>query len=188
MKKENAKGPIVLGRLPTCPALPPIEFAKAVKDSSVQLIDNRQMLAFGGGHIEGALNIGPRAELSIWAGWMLDPEKPIYLVLRQDTDLPEVQRQFIRVGYYKFGGYLLGGMEEWNNNALPIKSIAQMDVHDLNAAMPFKFWMFAHLANVRAGTSPDQLTSSCRNSNRKPSDWIKPGHWPFTVTAVIEPV
>jgi len=138
MKKENAKGPIVLGRLPTCPALPPIEFAKAVKDSSVQLIDNRQMLAFGGGHIEGALNIGPRAELSIWAGWMLDPEKPIYLVLRQDTDLPEVQRQFIRVGYYKFGGYLLGGMEEWNNEALPINSIVQIDVHDLNAAMPPK--------------------------------------------------
>ncbi len=38
---------------------------------------------FGGGHIEGALNIGPRAELSIWAGWMLDPKKPIFLVLQQ---------------------------------------------------------------------------------------------------------
>lgn len=136
MKKENAKGPIVLGRLPTCPALPPIEFAEAVKDRSVQLVDNRQMLAFGGGHIQGALNIGPRAELSIWAGWMLDPAKPIFLVLGQDTDLPEVQRQFIRVGYYKFGGYLLGGMEEWDNDALPITSMAQMDVHDLNAALP----------------------------------------------------
>lgn len=136
LKKENAKGPIVLGRLPSCPAMPPIEFAKAVKDSSVQLVDNRQMLAFGGGHIKGALNIGPRAELSIWAGWMLDPEKPIFLVLRQDTDLPEVQRQFIRVGYYKFGGYLLGGMEEWSNKALPISSLAQMPVQALNAALP----------------------------------------------------
>ncbi len=83
-------------------------------------------------------NIGPRAELSIWAGWMLDPEKPIYLVLRQDTDLPEVQRQFTRVGYYKFGGYLLGGMEEWNNEARPINSMYQMDVLELNAALPPK--------------------------------------------------
>lgn len=136
MKKENVRGPVVLGRLPTCPALPPKEFAEAVKESGVQLVDNRQMLAFGGGHIKGALNIGPRAELSIWAGWMLDPERPIFLVLRQDTDLPEVQRQFLRVGYYKFGGYLLGGMEEWNNHALPINSLAQMPVQELNAALP----------------------------------------------------
>ena len=71
----------------------------------MQLVDNRQMLAFGGGHIAGAMNIGPRAELSIWAGWMLDPEQPIFLVLPKDTDLPEVQRQLIRVGYTKFGGY-----------------------------------------------------------------------------------
>ena len=138
MKRENAKGPIVLGRLPTCPALPPIEFSKAVKDRSVQLVDNRQMLAYGGGHIAGALNIGPRAELSIWAGWMLDPEKPIFLVLRQDTDLPEVQRQLIRVGYYKFGGYLLGGMEEWNNDGFPFSSVEQMDVHELKANLPPK--------------------------------------------------
>lgn len=136
LKKENTKGPIVLGRLPTCPAMPPKQFAEAVKESNVQLVDNRQMLAFGGGHIKGALNIGPRAELSIWAGWMLDPEKPIFLVLGQDTDLPEVQRQFLRVGYYKYGGYLLGGMEEWSNKALPITRLAQMPVQDLNAALP----------------------------------------------------
>ena len=75
------------------------------------------MLAFGGCHIHVALNIGPRAELSIGAGWMLDPQKPILLVLGHDTDLAEVQRQFIRVGFSKFGGYLLGGMEEWDNKS-----------------------------------------------------------------------
>ena len=138
MKKENAEGPEVLGRLPTCPAMGPKEFEKAVSKGDAQLVDNRQMLAFGGGHIAGALNIGPRAELSIWAGWMLDPQKPIYLVLPKDTDLPEVQRQFIRVGYYKFGGYLLGGMEEWNNKGLPITSMAQMSVHELKEALPPK--------------------------------------------------
>ncbi|MHB8864245.1 MAG: MBL fold metallo-hydrolase [Pirellulaceae bacterium] len=136
MKKENAEGPVVLGRLPNCRPLPPQEFAEAVKENGVQLVDNRQMLAFGGGHIKGALNIGPRGELSIWAGWMLNPEKPIFLVLRQDTDLPEVQRQFLRVGYYNFGGYLLGGMEEWNNDALPITRVTQMSVHELHAALP----------------------------------------------------
>ena len=138
MKKENAEGPPVLGRLPTCPAIDPKAFEKAVGKGGVQLVDNRQMLAFGGGHIPGSLNIGPRAELSIWAGWMLDPKKPVFLVLRQDTDLPEVQRQFLRVGFDKFGGYLLGGMEEWDNHGLAITGLAQMPVETLNAALPPK--------------------------------------------------
>lgn len=138
MKQENAEGPVVLGRLPTCSPMAPKIFEQAVSEGDVQLVDNRQMLAFGGGHIAGALNIGPRAELSIWAGWMLDPRKPIFLVLPKDTDLPEVQRQFIRVGYYNFGGYLLGGMEEWNNEGLPITEMAQMSVHELKAALPPK--------------------------------------------------
>ncbi len=138
MKKANAAGPVVLGRLPTCPAIDPKAFEKAVGKGGVQLVDNRQMLAFGGGHVPGALNIGPRAELSIWAGWMLDPKKPVFLVLRQDTDLPEVQRQFLRVGFDTFGGYLLGGMEEWDNHGLAITGLAQMPVETLNAALPPK--------------------------------------------------
>ena len=136
MKKVNAKGPDVLGRLPTCPPLPPKEFAEAVKKGGSQLVDNRQMLGFGGGHVAGALNIGPRAELSIWAGWLLDPEKPILLVLPRESDLPEVQRQLLRVGYTKFGGYLLGGMEEWNNKGLPLAYLPQMTVAELKDAKP----------------------------------------------------
>ena len=131
MKKENAAGPEVLHTLPTCSALPVREFQQAIKAKKAQLVDNRSMLAFGGGHIAGAVNIGPRAELSIWAGWMLDPEQPIYLVLPKDTDLPEVQRQLIRVGYTKFGGYLLGGMDEWDNASLPLERLTQMTVHDV---------------------------------------------------------
>jgi len=131
MKKENADGPEVLHSLPPCPPLPAKEFQKAVAARGAQLVDNRSMLAFGGGHIAGAMNIGPRAELSIWAGWMLDPEKPILLVLTRDSDLPEVQSQLIRVGYTKFGGFLLGGMDGWDNKALPLECIAQMTVHEV---------------------------------------------------------
>lgn len=133
MKKENADGPEVLSSLPACPPLPAKEFQKAAAARGAQLVDNRSMLSFGGGHIAGAMNIGPRPELSIWAGWMLDPEKPVLLVLTKDSDLPEVQRQLIRVGYTKFGGFLLGGMDEWDNKALPLVTLPQMTVHDVKA-------------------------------------------------------
>jgi hydroxyacylglutathione hydrolase len=136
MKEINAKGPEILGRLPTCPPLPPKEFSAAVKKGKAQLVDNRQMRAFGGGHIVGALNIGPRAELSIWAGWVLDPDKPLLLVLTKEADLTEVLQQLLRVGYTKFDGYLLGGMEAWDNNAMPVTKLDQMSVHELNDALP----------------------------------------------------
>lgn len=133
MKKINADGPEVLHGLPLCPPFVAKEFLKTIQTRKSQLVDNRQMIGFGGGHIQGALNMGPRAELSIWAGWILDPEKPILLVLQKDADLPEVQRQLIQVGYTKFGGYLLGGMDEWDNAALPLAHLRQMTVHEVRA-------------------------------------------------------
>ncbi|HUE70435.1 MAG TPA: rhodanese-like domain-containing protein [Pirellulaceae bacterium] len=134
MKKVNADGPEVLGRLPNCPPLSAREFQKSAAAKGAQIIDARQMLAFGGGHISGALNIGLRAELSIWAGWVLDPERPLFLVLPKDTDLPEVQQLLGRVGYTTFGGFLLNGIEGWVNAGLPLETLPQMTVHEVNEA------------------------------------------------------
>ena len=92
MKKMNAEGPTVLGNLPRVPALPPKAFRDAIEKKAGVLVDVRNMLAFGGGHIAGALNIGGTPILSIWAGWMLDPEKSILLVLEDDDDLEKVLR------------------------------------------------------------------------------------------------
>jgi hydroxyacylglutathione hydrolase len=90
------------------------------------------MLAFGGGHIAGALNIGAAPILSIWAGWMLDPNEPILLVLEHDDDLENTARLFVRTGYTKFAGYLVGGMRAWQLAGFPMEKIGQMTVHELN--------------------------------------------------------
>ena len=71
--------------MPRAAALPPETFKKAIDDDEGVLIDTRNMLGFGGGHIAGALNIGASPMLSIWAGWLLDASKPILLVLESDT-------------------------------------------------------------------------------------------------------
>ena len=131
MKKVNAAGPSVLGHLPDVPAMPAKQFSKAVEDGRAVLIDTRTMLAFGGGHIAGALNIGGRAELSVWAGWMLDPEVPILLVLEDDAEVEKVVSLFVRTGYTKFAGYLAGGMKAWDNAGLPLQTLQQMPVQEL---------------------------------------------------------
>jgi hydroxyacylglutathione hydrolase len=136
MKRINADGPEVLGGLPAVESLQPAALERRLAAGDVQLIDNRQMLAFGEGHIPGAWNLGPRAELSLWAGWMRDPAKPIALVLSHDRDLPEVLRQFLRVGFTTFAGGLRGGMAAWVSSGLPVQRLTQVPVRELNALMP----------------------------------------------------
>ncbi len=131
MKKVNAKGPEVLGNLPGVRGLPPSSFREAIRKKDHVLIDTRTMLAFGGGHIRGALSIGGKPMLSIWAGWLLDPKKPILLVLESDEQLDEIVRYFVRTGYTRFAGYLVGGMTAWNNAGLPLESVGQMTVHEV---------------------------------------------------------
>jgi len=132
MKRVNAEGPKVLGNLPRVPALPPKAFKEAIEKKAGVLVDVRNMLAFGGGHISGALNIGGTPILSIWAGWMLDSEKPILLVMESDDDLERILRLFVRTGFTKFAGYLIGGMKAWDAAGFPLERIGQMSVHELN--------------------------------------------------------
>jgi hydroxyacylglutathione hydrolase len=132
MKKVNAKGPEILGGLPRVAALPPRAFKEAIENERGVLVDVRTILAFGGGHITGALNIAGSPILSIWAGWMLDPNEPILLVLEHDEGLEKILRLFVRTGYTKFAGYLVGGMRAWDMAGFPHEKIGQMTVHELN--------------------------------------------------------
>ena len=135
MKKVNAAGPEIIGNLPRVAAMPTETFRKAIEGGENILIDTRSMLGFGGGHIAGAINIGASPMLSIWAGWLLDPEQPILLVLNSDSEIDEVVKLFIRTGYTKFAGYLAGGMKSWNNAGLPIETIPQNSVHEVKEAL-----------------------------------------------------
>jgi hydroxyacylglutathione hydrolase len=67
---------------------------------------------------------------------MLDPGKPIALVLPGDGDLPEVLRQLLRVGFTQFAGCLQGGMEAWVTAGLPVEGLAQLPVQELNDRLP----------------------------------------------------
>lgn len=134
MKRVNAEGPEILGGLPRVPGLPPKAFKKAVEEKAGTLIDTRGMLAFGAAHIPGALNIGGSPMLSIWAGSLLDPEEPILLVLENDSGIAEIVTLFIRTGFTKFAGYLVGGMRAWDNAGFAFAQVGQMTVHEIQDA------------------------------------------------------
>lgn len=133
MKRINAAGPEVLGCLPVLRGLSPAAFKASVDSDDVVVVDTRSMLAFGGGHIAGALSIGGSPELSIWAGWLLDPGTPALLVLDRDEDGPEVVSLLLRIGFTNVAGYLLGGMTAWAEAGFELAAIDQIDVHELKA-------------------------------------------------------
>jgi len=131
MIKINVSGTSVLGNLPIVPAMPRTVFKEAVDRGDSALVDTRSMLGFGGGHIPGAMNIGASPELSIWAGWILDPERPILLVLDEDAAIEKVVPLFLRSGLTTFAGYLVGGMTAWDNAGFSIVDTPQLTVHQV---------------------------------------------------------
>jgi hydroxyacylglutathione hydrolase len=176
MKKMNAKGPPVLGNLPRVSALPPEAFKEAVENEVGVLVDTRMMLSFGGGHIAGALNIGASPMLSIWAGWLLDPESPILLVLENDTMLEEVVKLFVRTGYSKFAGYLVGGMRAWDTAGFNLQGIGQMTVHEIRNAKGLQIvdvrspieWEEGHVPHAIHAFLPELQKKSSKLHKKRP--------------------
>jgi hydroxyacylglutathione hydrolase len=108
-----------------------------------------------------------RPELTVWAGWLLNPEKPILLVLEDDADLAHVVSLLWRTGYVSFAGYLVGGMAKWQNAGLPMRSLGQMTVHE-----------------VREATEAGRLQVL---DVRSPGEW-RSGHVPGAVHAFVPQV
>lgn len=134
LKDMNTAGPEVKAAQPVA-ALPPQDFAEAVNKADSVVVDTRQMLAFGGGHIPGALNFGAAGHLAIQAGWMLDPGRPLLLVVEKDAQLYAVVIELARTGFTRFAGYLAGGMTAWENAGLPLQALQQLHVRELAKAV-----------------------------------------------------
>lgn len=132
MKIVNARGPKILRSLPDPQALSPADFKHLISGSDIQVLDTRNMLSFGGGHIAGALNIGHSPSVSMWGGWLLDPDRAIALVVPGLGRAQDVVAWLVRVGITKFAGVLDGGMNAWTLDAGSFATLDQMSVHELN--------------------------------------------------------
>lgn len=132
MKVINAKGPEILGPLRDPQELGPAEFHTLISDNQTDLLDTRDFMGFGGGHIAGAMNIGHSPSISMWGGWLLDPKRPLALVTPPQGAPHDVVAWLVRVGIEKFAGTLRGGMNAWTVAGRDFIKINQMSIHELN--------------------------------------------------------
>jgi hydroxyacylglutathione hydrolase len=134
MKRVNSEGPPLLGGLPGERPLPVARFQELVEGGHL-VIDLRDQIAFGGGHVPGALGIGVDGRLSTWAAWMAPYDRPLLLVLPTEERFGEAARALIRVGLDSIEGYLEGGFSSWIEAGLPIESTPQISPRELHGVL-----------------------------------------------------
>jgi hydroxyacylglutathione hydrolase len=132
LKQVNAAGAPLRGCLQTPQSLSVDAFQHHMGQPDTVLIDTRSMLAFGGGHIPEAINIGLGSAFPSWVGWLIDPEQSILLITEGPEELRQASEHLFRIGYDNVAGYLHGGMTSWQTAGLPLQRITQMPVQELN--------------------------------------------------------
>ena len=131
MKRMNADGPRVLAGLPGQEGIPAPRF-RGLVEAGHHVIDLRDHLAFGGGHVPGAFGIGAGSNLSTWAAWVVPYEVPLLLVAADEEAVPEAVRSLVRVGLDDVVGYLEGGIAAWRGEGFPLAHLPQVTAEELH--------------------------------------------------------
>jgi hydroxyacylglutathione hydrolase len=134
MKRVNHDGPPVLGLTrgyPVLDGLAPPEAAAAARDGA-WIIDLRPTEPFAAGHPAGAVNIAFGSKVGYWAGWIVPGDARIVLLGSSDAQVHAAQPQLLRVGLDRIVGFVAGGFDAWTRAGLPVQSLTQIDVRELN--------------------------------------------------------
>ncbi|EMB16577.1 MBL fold metallo-hydrolase [Rhodopirellula europaea] len=100
MKRVNKEGPRVLGEGHHHQMLELAELHGALKSGTV--VDLAPSSEFAKGHVPGAINI-PIGMLATWAGWLVDYDKPTYLICKPEQ-LEEAARVLHKIGVEEIVG------------------------------------------------------------------------------------
>lgn len=102
MKRVNKEGPRLLQELPTPRHLPAGRLTQLL-EAGEQVVDTRLAGSFAERFVPGTMNI-PAHELSSWAGWLVDYERPLYLIVDSEN-CPGVVRDLHYIGVDNIVGY-----------------------------------------------------------------------------------
>lgn len=177
MAAINRQGPRILGWLPQLFPLSPREIWGRVQGEGIA-VDARPPAAYAASHIPQSYCIPAGDSFGPWVGWLVEPGKPLALVLEDPSQSEGLVRQLIRIGYESLDGYLEGGMESWSQSRLPTAQLPTITVAELHGKvesgdgpqlLDVRFnheWRTGHVPDalkIELGELPDQLNSLPRN-------------------------
>ncbi len=177
MKRVNKAGPAVLGGLPRPPHLPPAHLAELVRSGAV-LVDTRRPADFAAGFVPGCLNITLDRSFNTYAGWLLDYERPYYLLVEENS-LDEAVTALLRIGLDNLAGFFsLAAIDAWpQQTGLPLATLPQVPpeeavgpvtagsvgVLDVRNSSEFTEGHLAPARHIPLGYIPDRLNEIPRD-------------------------
>lgn len=105
MKHVNKVGPILTDDLPTVKKITDINELNELIESGEQVLDLRNNREFAKNHIKGTFNIPNTNSLPNWAGWLVDYNRPLYLLV-DPAQLDDVLVALRSVGIDNVAGYM----------------------------------------------------------------------------------
>lgn len=196
LPEVNRRGPTPYDHLPALAKLSTGEVADALTDGAL-VVDARPMRGFGAAHIPGSLANPLRPVFASWAGWLVDPDRPLVFVLDPDQDSDDLVRQCLDVGLEHLLGELDGGITAWVADGRPIAHLPVVDaagitatVIDVRQANEYATGHVPDAANIELGFLPDtdlpvgSVTVMCGHGERAmtaASILASRGHSPVSV-------
>ena len=114
MRDLNRAGPTIYGADP--PPLRPLSPAEVerLQAGDAAVIDARPIYRYAAGHIPNSLSIELRDQFGTWLGWLVDPSRPLVVVVDDDQDITGLMWQTLNVGFAPAKGRLAGGIDAWS--------------------------------------------------------------------------
>lgn len=105
MKRDNKKGPTVLGKLPEPKKVSVSKIAGKGKEENKVIIDTREGAEYMNGHLKGSLLSPLGRQFNTVAGSYVRENEEIYLIIEEEK-VEEAVRDLIRVGLDRIEGYV----------------------------------------------------------------------------------
>lgn len=134
MEEYNLNGPPLLSELSYPKPFSLEDFEEEMAESKVLVMDTRLPYAYAGSHIPNSLSLW-LGGISVYPGWLLDPEQYIVFVMERPSDIDIVTPRMRRLGFDNMCGYLCGGMNEWQEAGKPLGSAGTMSVLGLKTKL-----------------------------------------------------
>lgn len=128
----NQEGPPPLATLPSPLPLDPAAFEEI--SSGCGILDVRSKEAYAGAHLPGSLAVS-LDKVSAYAGWYLDPARPVCLVVNSAGEVEEAVRRLVRLGFDDIPAFLAGGVLKWEVSGRPYGRMAAVHAAELVAML-----------------------------------------------------
>ncbi|WP_028987138.1 MBL fold metallo-hydrolase [Thermicanus aegyptius] len=132
MKRLNKEGPALLRDLKNMEIMQPTpDRLNLLLSSSVQIIDTRPSHEYENGHLAGTINIPFNRSFTNWAGWMIDYDRPVYLIANRN-EIQEVTHALHSIGIDEIRGYMdLSYLNSFQDPRIPLEYVESVEPEEV---------------------------------------------------------